>query len=173
MLVGLIIVLIALSEVGDLFGTATLPVTWKMLNQGGSFTVAINICTFLYAGMLIQRARIARANHLVDVTPIPNWSLLLSKLIALIKMQLVLLSVIMIAGIAFQTYKGYFNFEIGHYIEELFGLRLINYMIWALLALCVQTIIRNPYVGLFVLIVLSIKKRSLSLTSLWIKKLWS
>ena len=155
-LVGLIIILIALSEVGNLFGTATLPVTWKMLSQGGSFTVAINICTFLYAGMLIHRAKIARADHLIDVTPIPNWALLLSKLIALVKMQIVLLSVIMIAGIAFQIYKGYFDFEIGHYIKELFGLRLINYIVWALLALFVQTIIRNPYLGLFVLIVLSI-----------------
>ncbi len=162
-LVGLIIVLIALSEVGELFGTATLPVTWKMLSQGGSFTVAINICTFLYAGMLIQRARIARLNHLIDVTPIPNWSLLLSKLIALIKMQIVLLAVIMIAGISFQIYQGYFNFEIGHYIKELFGLKLINFMIWALLAICIQTIIRNPYVGLFVLIVLSIGIPLLSL----------
>tara|TARA_B110000046_G_scaffold162006_1_gene176029 strand:- start:12717 stop:16370 length:3654 start_codon:yes stop_codon:yes gene_type:complete len=155
-LVGMIIILIALSEVGNLFGTATLPVTWKMLSQGGSFTVAINICTFLYAGMLIHRAKIARADHLIDVTPIPNWALLLSKLIALVKMQIVLLSVIMVAGIAFQIYKGYFDFEIGHYIEELFGLRLINYIVWALLALFVQTIIRNPYLGLFVLIVLSI-----------------
>lgn len=155
-LVGLMIVLIALTEVGNLFGTATLPVTWKMLSQGGAFTVAINICTFLYAGMLIHRARIARTNHLIDVTPIPNWALLLSKLIALIKMQIVLLSVIMVAGIIFQIYNGFFNFEIGHYIEELFGLSLINYIVWALLALFVQTIIRNPYVGLFVLIVLSI-----------------
>ena len=155
-LVGLIIILIALSEVGNLFGTATLPVTWKMLSQGGSFTVAINICTFLYAGMLIHRAKIARADHLIDVTPIPNWALLLSKLIALIKMQIVLLSVIMVAGIAFQIYNGYYDFEIGHYIKELFGLRLINYIVWALLALFVQTIIRNPYLGLFVLIVLSI-----------------
>ncbi|CAI8428137.1 MAG: Uncharacterised protein [Flavobacterium sp. SCGC AAA160-P02] len=155
-LVGLMIVLIALTEVGNLFGTATLPVTWKMLNQGGAFTVAINICTFLYAGMLIHRARIARTNHLIDVTPIPNWSLLLSKLIALIKMQIVLLSVIMVAGIIFQTYNGFYSFELGHYIEELFGLSLINYIVWALLALFVQTIIRNPYVGLFVLIVLSI-----------------
>jgi ABC-2 type transport system permease protein len=155
-LVGLIIILIALSEVGNLFGTATLPVTWKMLSQGASFTVAINICTFLYAGMLIHRAKIARADHLIDVTPIPNWALLLSKLIALVKMQIVLLSVIMVAGITFQIYKGYFDFEIGLYIEELFGLRLINYIVWGLLALCVQTIIRNPYLGLFVLIVLSI-----------------
>lgn len=155
-LVGLIIILIALSEVGNLFGTATLPVTWKMLSGGGAFTIAINISTFLYAGMLVHRGKMANMNHLVDVTPIPNWTLFMSKFMALIKMQIVLLAVILVSGILFQIYKGYFDFELGHYIKELYGLRLINYMIWALLALFVQTIIRNPYLGLFVLLVISI-----------------
>jgi len=155
-LVGLIIILIALSEVGNLFGTSTLPLTWKMLNGGSSFTIAINICTFLYAGMLVHRGKIANMNHLVDVTPAPNWVLFISKFIALIKMQMVLLGVIMLSGIVFQIYNGYFDFEIGHYIKELYGLRLINYAIWAFLAIFIQTMFRNPYLGLFVLIVLSI-----------------
>ncbi|GAA4975498.1 M1 family aminopeptidase [Algibacter aquimarinus] len=155
-LVGLIIILIALSEVGNLFGTPTLPVTWKMLNGGSSFTIAINICTFLYAGMLVHRGKIANMNHLVDVTPTPNWTLFMSKFIALIKMQLILLAVIMVSGILFQMYNGYYDFEIGHYIQELYGLRLINYAIWAFLALFVQTLFRNPYLGLFVLLVLSV-----------------
>lgn len=155
-LVGLIIILIALSEVGNLFGTKTLPVTWKMLNGGAAFTIAINICTFLYAGMLVHRGKIANINHLVDVTPTPNWTLFLSKFMALIKMQLVLLSVILVSGIVFQMYNGYYDFELGHYIKELFGLQLINYVIWAFLALFIQTLFRNPYLGLFVLLVLSI-----------------
>jgi ABC-2 type transport system permease protein len=165
-LVGLIFILIGLSEVGNLFGTSTLPLTWKMLSGGAAFTASINICTFLYAGMLVHRAKIAKANHLIDATPIPNWSLLLSKLIALIKMQLVLLVVIMISGMIFQIYKGYFNFEIGHYIYELYALKFINYLIWALLALFVQTLIGNPYVGLFVLLVLSIGMPLLSLAGI-------
>ncbi|MFY0605024.1 MAG: hypothetical protein JXQ93_13915 [Flavobacteriaceae bacterium] len=155
-LVGLIFILIVLSEAGNIFGTATLPVTWKMLQGTGVFTISINICTFLYAGMLIHRGAIAKTNHLIDVTPIPNWALLLSKLLALLKMQIVLLFVIMLSGIVFQIYKGYYDFEIGHYLHEIYGLRFINYIIWALLALFIQTILRNPYLGLFVLLVISI-----------------
>lgn len=155
-LVGLIFILVALSEVGRLFGTDTLPVTWKMLGRGGVFTVSINVCTFLYAGMLIHRAKIAKTDHLIDVTPIPNWTLFVSKFLALLKMQMVLLFIIMLSGITFQIYKGYYDFEIGHYLHEIYGLRFINYAVWALLALFVQTILRNPYVGLFVLLVVSI-----------------
>lgn len=155
-LVGLILVLITLADFANPFGTTTYPRTWRMLRGGAAFTIAINICTFLYAGMLVNRSKISRMNSLEDVTPIPNWSLFISKFVAIIKMQLLLLSVVMVAGILFQLYKGYYDIQIGLYIKELFGLRMLNYMVWAFLALTLQTLIRNPYLGLFVLIVLSI-----------------
>ncbi|APG64658.1 hypothetical protein LPB136_04460 [Tenacibaculum todarodis] len=155
-LVGLIIAVIALSEVGNILGTKTLPVTWKMLENGtGSFVLSINIITFLYAGMLVHRGKMAKVNHLVDVTPAPNWVLWLSKLIALLKVQLVLLAVVMIAGIIYQTSQGFYNYEIGHYIFELFVLQFIHFAIWAFIALFIQTLVGNPYVGLFILIVLN------------------
>jgi len=162
-LVGLIIVLIALADVGNPYGTTTYPMTWRMLRGGGAFVIAINICTFLYAGLLVNRSKIANVNSIEDVTPTPNWSLFLSKFIAIVKMQMLLLTVIMVAGILFQIYKGYFDIEIGLYIKELFGLKLINYVIWAFLALMIQTVIRNLYLGLFVLIVISIGIPLLSL----------
>ena len=165
-LVGLVLMLVGLSEIGDLLGTPTLPVTWKMLNIGGVFAASINICTFLYAGMLVHRAKIAKVNHLVDATPIPNWTFLFSKLIALIKMQLLLLTVIMVSGILFQIYKGYYNFEIGHYIMDLYFLDFLNYLVWALLAIFIQTLIGNPYLGLFALLVISIGMPFLSLAGI-------
>ena len=155
-LVGLIFILIGLSEVGNLFGTATLPVTWKMLSGGSGMFLAINICTFLYAGMLVQRARTANTDQILDTTPIPNWTLLLSKFIALLKMQMILLAVIMVSGMIFQIYKGYYDFEFGHYIKELFGLRLIHFAIWALLSIFIQTLVKNQYLGLFILLIISI-----------------
>jgi len=152
-----------LSEIGNIFGTATLPVTWKMLNIAGVFSVSINICTFLYAGMLVNRAKIARVNHLVDATAIPNWTLLFSKVIALVKMQIVLLAVILIAGVLFQLYNGYYNFEFGHYLQELFLLSILGYVVWAFLSIFIQTLIGNPYLGLFILLVISIGMPFLSL----------
>ncbi len=49
-----------------------------------------------------------------------------------------------------------FNFEITHYIEELYGIKLIHFMIWALLAVLVQTLFKNYLLGFFVLLLLSI-----------------
>ncbi|HIP27512.1 MAG TPA: hypothetical protein EYG80_07645, partial [Flavobacteriaceae bacterium] len=156
-LVGLIFILLSSLSLGQIFGTKTYPVTWKMLAiPGGSFALFINILTFLYAGMLVHRSRMEKANHLIDVTPIPNWSLLLSKFIALLKMQAVLLLVIMVGGVLIQIYNGYYKFEIGQYLTELYGLKFIHFVIWAFLSLLIQTLFKNPYLGLFALLVISI-----------------
>ncbi len=163
-LVGLIFILITSMVLGEIFGTKTLPATWQvLLIPGNSFALFINITTFLYAGMLIHRGKIARVNQLIDVAPVPNWTLLVSKLIALLKMQFVLLLVILIGGISIQVYNGYYNFEIAHYLKELYLLNFIHFAIWALLALFVQTLIGNAYLGLFVMLVISIGMPFLSL----------
>lgn len=155
--VGLMFILITSLSAGSFFGTDTFPVTWQMLLiPGSTFGLFINVLTFLFSGMLIHRGTTARMNHLIDVTATPNWVLLFSKFLALVKMQVVLLSVIMIAGILFQIYKGFYDFEIGHYLYELYAIRLIHFVIWALFALFIQTLFKNYLLGFFVLLLLSI-----------------
>jgi ABC-2 type transport system permease protein len=58
-------------------------------------------------------------------------------------MQIVLLAVIMIAGIAIQSYNGYYNFEIGHYLFELY--KLTHFVIWAFLALSFKRCLKITY----------------------------
>lgn len=152
--VALTISLVELSEIGNLRGTPKLPVTWRMLNFSEAYLISIHICSFLYAGLLIHRAKTANINQLVDSTPIANWALLGSKLLAVLKMQLILLAVIMFAGITFQLYKGYFKFEIGVYLYSLFLINFAYFMVWALLGFFIQTLIRNPYLGLIIMIIL-------------------
>ncbi|CAM4133485.1 M1 family aminopeptidase [Flavobacterium antarcticum] len=155
--VGLLVLLLMSMTAGQVFGTSTYPVTWQMLMLPGTFfSFFINILTFLFAGMLIHRGDTSRMGNLIDVTPIPNWALLGSKFIALIKMQIVLLLIIVIAGVSIQAYHGYYNFELGHYFFELYALKLINFVIWAFLAVFIQTIFKNYLLGFFVLLILSI-----------------
>ncbi|WP_299161483.1 M1 family aminopeptidase [uncultured Tenacibaculum sp.] len=167
MLVGLISLLVFALTAGELFGTKTYPTTWQMLLLPGTvFTFFINLLTFLYAGMLIRRGEIAKTNHLIDVTPVKDWTLLVSKFIAILKMQIVLLAVIVVAGVLFQMYKGYYNFELGHYFYEVYVLMFIHFAIWAFLAMLVQTLIKNQYLGLFVLLVMLIGLPLLSLAGI-------
>ncbi|MFP2996318.1 M1 family aminopeptidase [Spongiivirga sp. MCCC 1A20706] len=164
--IGLIFIVINISEVGNLFGTKTLPMTWKMLDKGDAFYLSIIICTFLYSGMLVHRGKIARVNHLVDASPVPNWTLFGSKFLALLKMQLLLLTVIMVSGLIYQISQGFDTFEIWHYMFELYVLNFIVFIIWAFLAMFVQTLVGNPYLGLFILLVIVIGLPFLSLAGI-------
>lgn len=156
-LVGLLVLILTSLTAGEVFGTKTYPVTWQMLSLPGTFfSLFINVLTFLFAGILIHRGDTSRMSNLIDVTPIPNWVLLSSKFIALVKMQIVLLLIIIIAGVSIQAFHGYYNFELGNYFFELYGLKLINFVIWTFLAILIQTLFKNYLLGFFVLLVLSI-----------------
>lgn len=150
---GLLFVVFALLQMNMPYENRVLPVTWVMLDFPVLFfSLVINLLTFLYAGMLVHRAKAAGMDQLMDVMPVPNWVLFLSKFLTLLKMQVVLLSLLLLGGVAVQTYRGYYHYEIGHYLFELYGIHLIGHLIWACAALLVQTILTNPYPGLFLLL---------------------
>ncbi|MFK7953600.1 MAG: M1 family aminopeptidase [Ekhidna sp.] len=157
-LFGLLILTTTLAVGQQIFGTATYPVTWQMLQiAGGVFiTIALLPITYLYAGMLMHRSRISKINQLVDATPFPNWAFLLSKFLALVKVQVVLLILILISGILIQTYAGFYDYEIGLYLGELYGIRLWHVMAYGLLAIFVQTLIPNYLLGFFITLGLGI-----------------
>ncbi|MEO9871759.1 M1 family aminopeptidase [Ekhidna sp.] len=151
-LIGLLILTTTLAVGQQIYGTTTYPVSWQMLDIAGAVftTIAILPITYLYSGMLIHRHRIAKINQLVDATPIPNWTMLLSKFVALIKIQALLLFLIMISGILIQTYAGFYDYEIGFYLKDLFFLRIWNIVVWSLLAIFLHTLIPNYLIGFFI-----------------------
>lgn len=139
----------------ELYGTRTYPVTWKVIDLlGGTFNFFIKILIYLFSGFLLQMAANSRMNNLVDSTPIPNWTLLLSKFLALARMTIVILFLGMISCILVQIYYGYYNFEIGQYLTELFGFRLINFLILIVFSLFIQSFFKNYLAGFFVILVL-------------------
>ncbi|MEL6559256.1 MAG: M1 family aminopeptidase [Bacteroidota bacterium] len=157
-LVGLFFLTVTLAVSREVFGTSTYPVTWQMLEIAGNVFTRISILpiVYLYAGMLMQRSRTAKINQLVDITPTPNWTFLLSKFIALIKLVVVLLSLVVISGVVIQATAGYNNFELGLYFTELLGLRIWNILVWIMLAILIHTIIPNYLVGFFVTLALGV-----------------
>jgi len=153
LIAGALFIAVLLLQMNPQTDTKILPLTWVMLGYPVFFfSLLIQVLTFLYAGILVHRAKAAGMADLINVTPVSNWALLLSKWLALVKMQVVLLSLIMVTGIGVQAYSNYFNLEIGHYLFDLFGIHLIGFAIWAFAALLIQTLVTNPYLGLFLLI---------------------
>ncbi|MCE7993484.1 MAG: hypothetical protein HEP71_15965 [Roseivirga sp.] len=150
---GILAVLFTLAKVINFEEMAMLPVTRIVLSVPAFFFTGIAIMiTFIYAGMLMQRERAAGMNQLVDSTPVSNWVLMLSKVLALVKMQAMLLLIMAIAGISIQLYNGYYQLELDMYFFHLFVVTFIVLIIWAFTSVFVHTIVPNLYMGLFILV---------------------
>ncbi|MGJ1451501.1 ABC transporter permease/M1 family aminopeptidase [Sphingobacterium spiritivorum] len=156
-LIGILFVLLMASIFGEIFGTSTYPVTWKMVMiPGSTFKFFMMILTFLFSGLLIHRGEISRMGSLIDSTPVPNWALLLSKVIAIIKMQLLLMLLVILTCMAYQAYYQYYKFEIGQYIMTLMVFGMLSNIIWLFLAVFVHTLFKSYLSGFFVLLILYI-----------------
>lgn len=152
-LVGILFVFYQQAQMNLPYGFKILPVTWQMLRVPSIvFSGVIYLITFLYAGILVQRAQSTNMQQLLDVCPLPNWVVVFGNFLALVKMQALLLSFIVLGGICVQISRGYYQFEPGLYLFETYVLNLPSLAIWAFAAVFVQTLIRNPYLGMFSLL---------------------
>jgi len=141
------------NQVNNPFGTRTYPLTYEMLEGAtqGLLVFALAIITF-YAGELVWRERDAGLDQIVDALPVQRWVLFTSKLAALMLVQIILVLVIMASGIFVQVAHGYHHFELGLYLTDLFGIRLVGYWTLCVLAFFVHMLVNQKYFGHFVMV---------------------
>jgi hypothetical protein len=144
-----VLYLIAISgQVGKMFGTETLPVTYQTLEMiGGSFNLFVVILITFYSGELVWKDREQRVFELVDSKPVSDLFLYISKLLSLVLILLILSLIILVSCVLIQASKGYFNFEWPVYFQHLFVYGLPTQILTCVFALFVQTMARNKYVG--------------------------
>jgi hypothetical protein len=153
-LAGLLFMVFASTTVGDTFGTSTWPLTFQMTGLlNGTFAAFMLIIVTFYAGEMVWREREHRLDQIADGAPVPTWLPMLGKLAALMLIPVLLQAVLMLAGIAIQASKGYFRFEPLLYVQEMFGIELLNYWMICALALAVHAVVNHKYVGHFLMIV--------------------
>ncbi|MBF9239621.1 ABC transporter permease [Hymenobacter sp. BT683] len=151
---GIIVLLATASQAGKTFDTPTFPLTSQYLSiAGGPFFLFLFAIIIFYSGELVWRERQAGVAQIVDAVPIPNGVPFLSKLAALGLVQVVLMAVVMGCGLLTQTLKGYFNFEIGLYLQALFLYQLPFLLLLCVLAMVTQVVVNNKYLGFAVIMV--------------------
>jgi ABC-type transport system involved in multi-copper enzyme maturation permease subunit len=126
----------------------TWPVTYLMLNavEGGA-TLFFYIVATLYAAELIWRERDSHFDGIQDSMPIHETTDWLSKFTAIGFVELVLLTVTMFVGILMQTIAGYYHYELLQYFQELYLVVFPQVMGFALLAMFIQTMVSNKFIG--------------------------
>ncbi len=138
--------------VETLFGTPVYPVTHLMLQSlhNAYLFMLIIIITF-YSGELVWKERSLKLNEVCDSLPVSNSVLLWSKLTTLFLVVLVYAAVGMLAMMGYQIYRGYTNFEIGLYATGL-SIEVIYYFLICFLAVTVQVLTNNKYLGYLLMI---------------------
>jgi len=124
------------------------PVTYLMTQTiTGSSALFLFVIATLYAGELIWRERDLRFQQIHDSLPVPGWVNWCSHVLALSGVELVLLTVVMLCGIAVQVSAGYFHFELAVYFKELYLVFFTQILMFILLALFAQTLVSNKFLG--------------------------
>ncbi|MDW3652326.1 MAG: hypothetical protein R8P61_34940 [Bacteroidia bacterium] len=154
-LISCLSVIFSLGRITRLDEMVLLPTTQLMLRIPAFFFLTFTmLLTFIYAGSLMQRDRMTNMYVLIDSSPVRNGVLLISRLLALLLMQLLMLFLMIVCGIGVQASQAYFHFELDLYVSHLYGLRFWGLMVWAITAVFVHSFFPNLYQGLFALVLL-------------------
>jgi len=132
----------------DVFGTPTLPLAHAVIPLlRASFFLFPVIIAIYYAGELVWRERDRRMHEIVDATPLPDWAYVVPKTVAV---ALVLISTLLfsiVVTFALNLAKGWPHFELGKYLVWYLLPMSVDMIAYAVLAVFVQSLSPNKYVG--------------------------
>jgi ABC-2 type transport system permease protein len=133
---------------GRIGGTDVWPVTYLMVQAvEGSATLFFYIVAALYAAELLWRERDVHFEGIHDSLPMRESTDWLSKFFAIAFVEIILLVITMLCGIAMQTLAGYYHYELLQYFEELFLVAFPQILALTLFALFIQTVVGNKFLG--------------------------
>ena len=148
MLVGLFNAAGSLLFSGELYGTPARPATFALLQPlMGSFGIIPIIIAIYYAGELVWRDRQVKFHEIMDATPLPNWAYLVPKLLALSAVLLCVLLISVVGAVLLQLGRGFADIQLGHYLSWYVLPLGLSFIQTAVLAILVQAISPNKYVG--------------------------
>ena len=141
----------------ELQGAALYPVTrWIITSLQGSFVILVWIVAIYYSGELVWRERERRTQEIIDATALPDWALLVPKAIAICLVLLAMLTVAALTGMAVQLGKGFTDLQPAHYLFWYILPGAIDWSLLAILAVFLQALAPNKFVGWGLLILVLI-----------------
>ena len=137
-------------NVGEtVFDTSTWPVTLLIVEEVLSSRSGplLPVLIALYAGELVWKERAAGTGPIVDAAPVSESAMLAGRFLALVALIVAFQAATMIGGLLIQALQGYTNFELALYLRVVFGMKLLDYVILAALAMAIHVVVNHKYVG--------------------------
>ncbi len=163
LLVGLFNAVGGLLFANEIYGTPARPITVTVIQTlAGTFTIIPVIIAIYYAGELVWRDRDRKMHEIIDATALPNWAYVVPKTLAVTGVLFATLAVSAIAGIIVQLARGGAAIELGSYFAFYLLPYTIDMLLIAILAVFVQAVSPNKYVGWGIMVVYLVASITLS-----------
>lgn len=101
-----------------------------------------------YSAELIHRERSSDVSEIVNASPFPDWVIIISKTIALCLIINAVMLVAVLTLMVMQISRGYTNLELGLYVKSAFVYNGLYYCMLCILAVVIQTISPNKWLGM-------------------------
>ena len=147
LIVGMLFLFISALNMNELYGTSSYPTTYSVLGVLGGFTLFFLIIAIFYSGELVWKERDVKFNLIMDAMPMPSFTALLSKFFGLVLIYLIMILVLIVCGVIIQASKGYYKFELSLYFSTLYTSTLIFLVLYTLLAIFIQVLVNNKFLG--------------------------
>ena len=130
------------------YGTAdhpTLASTISMIR--GTFGGVLIMIAAFYGGELVWRERDRKLNEIIDSTPVPSWVMTVPKILAIFVVLMVINLVGMLTGMAYMAIEGAPQLGLAQYLGWFMIPAAIDGLVIAVLAVVLQVLSPNKYVG--------------------------
>jgi ABC-2 type transport system permease protein len=152
LVLGLLLTFVGLKFGGLIYGTEIYPVTARMIGiVDGSMSLFLIIIVTFYSGEMIWRERTMRISEATDAYVVPDWVPLAAKLTALSGVVVVMLAACALFTMGWQLFDGYSQLEPLLYAKGLL-LGAIPFVLMAVLAVFLQVVSGNKFVGYLLMI---------------------
>ncbi|WP_298464921.1 M1 family aminopeptidase [uncultured Erythrobacter sp.] len=137
----------------DLYGTPSRPLTFTVIPilQGG-FSIIPVIIAIYYAGELVWRDRDRKMHELIDSTSVPGWSYMVPKTIAVAVVLFTAILASVVSAMFVQAIRGVTP-EFGKFFEWYLLPLSVDMLILAILAVFVQALSPNKFIGWGIMVI--------------------
>jgi ABC-type transport system involved in multi-copper enzyme maturation permease subunit len=101
-----------------------------------------------YSAELIHRERAFGIGEIISASPFPDWLMILAKTTALCLVAGALMLVAVLSSMGLQAATGYTHFELGLYLQSAFIYNGVYYCMLCIVAVVIQAISPNKWLGL-------------------------
>lgn len=151
---GFVIILINSVDLGMSYHINSYPTTYLIIEELQEMSIYFFVFILLiYTGEIIWKEKEVKLHLITDATPIKSLVALGGKFLGLLSIYGILLLTLILAGLLFQTFKGYFKYDWKAYFVGFF-LELLPFLaIYTLAAFFIQILIGRKFIGMIATIV--------------------